>query len=120
MPVHVEVSPPETDSNVIPPMVSVVSPPPPTPGTAVSTRPAGGSTPSAAAPNEVMVAIASLIIPGLGQLLVGQALKGILLFVVCMATAGLCGIVNIFAAIDAYFIAQRLARGETVSDFQVF
>lgn len=70
-------------------------------------------------------AICSLLIAGLGQMLLGQAAKGVLILLLAIVigalTAGLA-IVVIWpaAAIDAYCIAKKLRAGATVHTWEFF
>ena len=68
----------------------------------------------------VVAAIVSFILPGVGQMMAGQTMKGLVILGVSVFTGCLAGLVNIGAAIDAYIIAQKLERGERVGDFDFF
>ncbi|MCK9152006.1 hypothetical protein [Methanobacterium alcaliphilum] len=68
--------------------------------------------------NPILAAIASLIIPGLGQLLAGDAKKGVIFFVIAVILGSLnvfvspfIGIISlvfaIYAAYDAYQMASE-------------
>jgi TM2 domain-containing membrane protein YozV len=65
-------------------------------------------------------AIASVFVPGLGQILCGQVTKGAVIFGVAFFSVGFCGILNLLAAFDAWRISERRARGEVVADWQFF
>lgn len=100
--------------------------PPPLP---TSAPPMAAPPPALAAPAPIMnssgpepafAAIVSFILPGAGQLWAGQTLKGVALLVVAFFTLSGCGLLSVLAAIDAYLIAQRKRRGETVGDWQMF
>ncbi len=71
-------------------------------------------------PNAVLAAIISAILPGAGQIYAGQTVKGVLLLVLAFFTCMGGGLFNVLAAVDAFLIAQRKARGETVGDWQFF
>ncbi len=106
MPQHIAVSPEEEAVSPVatlkvieapPPIAAVVSGPPP-----------------------VGAAALSLVIPGAGQLWLGQSAKGVALLVIAVFTLSLCGLLNVIAAFDAFQIAGRRARGEKISDWQMF
>ncbi|MEM6931106.1 MAG: zinc ribbon domain-containing protein, partial [Myxococcota bacterium] len=65
-------------------------------------------------------ALASFLVPGLGQLFNGQTGKAAACFGIAVLTLGLCGILNVVFAIDASRIAQRLVDGEDVRPWQFF
>lgn len=69
--------------------------------------------------------ILALLITGLGQVYNKQAMKGLIILVVSVILAFFtCGLsillTHPFALIDAILIAQRLNRGEAISDWQCF
>ncbi len=64
-----------------------------------------------------LMAVASFFIPGLGQLLLGQTVKGIALFF--GAWFGPC-IVNILAAVDAQKIGEKMNKGQAVEEWEFF
>lgn len=69
--------------------------------------------------------ILALLITGLGQVYNKQAMKGLLiLFVSVILAVFTCGLsillTHPFAFIDAILIAQRLNRGEAISEWQSF
>ncbi len=75
--------------------------------------------------NPIIAAILSLFIfGGVGQLYLGQQKKGVILIVVWFL--GWCsfgmitGIAAIVGAIDAYMMADKLQKGETIGDMQWF
>lgn len=72
-----------------------------------------------------VMAILSLVVPGLGQMVLGQTVKGIVLFVlflgVGLSTWCFGGVaVAIVAIIDAYQIATKLKRGQAVGQWDFF
>jgi len=73
-----------------------------------------------ATPNVWVAALLSFVLPGVGQLYAGQTVKGVVLLVVSIGTCFGGGIFNFVAALDAFLIAQRKERGETVGDWQFF
>lgn len=108
--------PPPPPRPISPPPVSARSTTPP--ATPPVVRPP--AQPNVNAPDPVIAALASLIVPGVGQLLAGQNAKGLVLLGVAFITCGMGGLLNIVAAADAYLIAQRRKRGEVVQDWQFF
>lgn len=102
------------------PSPTPVAPKPGLPSAApLAPRPAPAA-PVTTGADPVLAALASLIIPGLGQLLAGQGAKGVVLLIVGMLSCGMGGLLNLVAAVDAYLIAQRKRRGESVQDWQFF
>ena len=72
-----------------------------------------------------MALLSGLCLTGLGQIVLGQTLKGIALLVGSIVIAITTGGVSIFVvtpiiAIDAYMIAQRLKQGQPVSEWDFF
>ena len=100
------------------------APPPlpasPTPMTALPTSPAPAPVANPTSPDPVLAAVLSFIFPGAGQLWCGQGLKGIVMLGVAMFTLSGCGVLSVLAAVDAYLIAQRKRRGETLGEWQMF
>ena len=75
--------------------------------------------------NPIVAAILSLLLlGGVGQLYLNQQKKGIILIVVWVL--GICtgGIVSfavqVVGAIDAYMLADKLQKGESIGDMQWF
>ena len=73
--------------------------------------------------NAILAAILSLLLfGGVGQLYLGQTKKGIILIVatIVLACIGIGLIIPVLGAIDAYIIADKLAKGQSVGDMQWF
>ena len=75
--------------------------------------------------NPWLAAVLSLVIAGLGQLILGQVGKGIVVlivsFVLAIVTGGLSALVMWPAmAIDAYMIAKKLRAGRVVGQWELF
>lgn len=96
---------------------------------AVPTAPAGGGgelvMPASPPRDPTVMAILSLVLPGLGQVVLGQTVKGVVLFLLFLgvwrSTACFGGAaVAIAAIIDAYQIATRLKRGQPVGQWKFF
>jgi hypothetical protein len=70
----------------------------------------------------LMAILSGCTIPWLGQILLGQKKKGIVMMIVTVVAA--CLIVGIFlwpvAALDAYFIGKKLKEGKTVREWEFF
>lgn len=71
-----------------------------------------------------VMAILSAIVPGLGQLILGQTVKGIVL---CVLAIGLLKVicigslaVSVVAIVDAYQIAVKLRSGQPVKQWEFF
>jgi hypothetical protein len=90
---------------------------------------AGGATnssgkqihPTGKTMDPVLAALLSFLIVGLGQIVLGQTIKGIVMLVVVIFTFGF-GMLLIWpvAIIDAYLIAQKLRRGQSVGEWEFF
>lgn len=72
------------------------------------------------APHPVLALGMSLILPGVGQMYAGQILKGSAILGVSILTCMGGGIFNLLAAADAFLVAKRVGRGETLTDWQSF
>lgn len=75
--------------------------------------------------NPVIMGILSFFITGLGQLVMGQTLKGITMFVgaviIMFVTFGLASIVVVaISVIDAVLIAKKKQSGKVVGDWEFF
>lgn len=71
----------------------------------------------AEAPRPEIAAILSLVLPGAGQLYVGQPVKGLVIFTVGLLTCMLGGLMNVAAAHDAWRTAKRRLEGEPAHDW---
>ena len=80
--------------------------------------------PSSPPKNPIVAAILSLLLlGGVGQLYLGQTKKGIIIIVATVllyCAFGLGLIVNILGAVDAYMMADKLQKGESIGDMQWF
>lgn len=73
----------------------------------------------------VAVVLSGCFIPGLGQMLLGQVPKGLLVFVISVILALVTGGATILltwplAAIDAFRIAKKIRAGHTVGTWEWF
>ena len=73
--------------------------------------------------NAILAAILSLLLlGGVGQIYLGQMKKGIILIVATLVLSciGIGVLIPIVGAIDAYMMADKLQKGETIGDMQWF
>ena len=68
--------------------------------------------------NEIIAIIAALV-PGLGQMLMGQTVKGLVLLGVSLLTACFGGIISLASVVDAYLVAKAKQR-RPVGDWEFF
>jgi TM2 domain-containing membrane protein YozV len=72
----------------------------------------------------ILAAILSfLLLGGVGQIYLGQNKKGIFIIVatlVLIPCAGIGFIVPLAGTVDAYLLAEKLGRGESIGDMQWF
>lgn len=130
--------------NLLPSRVaSSPAPPPPPPPPPVSPAPAppvllrsaaepGRIMPSVPPKDPILMAVVSFFIPWLGQILLGQVKKGIVMIVVTPVLLGIiavltCGLglivlpfVDVLAAVDAYLLAKKLKEGSGIDEWEFF
>jgi TM2 domain-containing membrane protein YozV len=73
--------------------------------------------------NAILAAILSLILlGGVGQIYLGQTKKGVILIVATLVLSciGIGVIIPVIGAVDAYMMADKLQKGETIGDMQWF
>jgi len=73
--------------------------------------------------NEIIAAILSLLLlGGVGQMYLGQTKKGIIIIVatLVLSCVGIGALIPILGAVDAYMLADKLKKGETIGDMQWF
>lgn len=73
--------------------------------------------------NAILAAILSLLLlGGVGQIYLGQMKKGIILIVatLLLSCIGIGVLIPIVGAIDAYMMADKLQKGESIGDMQWF
>ncbi len=99
-------------------------PPPPSPAYQETTGSQDLVMPSDPPRDPTLMAILSAIVPGLGQIILGQTVKGIVLFVlgfVLWTTTCIFGLpVTIVAIIDAHKIGVKLRDGQPVQQWEFF
>ncbi len=82
--------------------------------------------PSSPAKNPLLMAFLSgCCITGLGQIILGQTVKGIVMLIVSaifiFATAGFGALITVpLIGIDAYMIAKKLQEGKSVEEWEFF
>ncbi len=88
--------------------------------------------PSSPAKDPILMGVLSFFIPWLGQLVIGQVAKGIVMFLLTpilfaifvIATLGMGLIVlpfvDLIAAIDAYLLAKKLREGRAIGNWEFF
>jgi len=72
-----------------------------------------------------MALLSGCCIAGLGQMIMGQVTKGVVLLIGAMALAGLTFGVSIFITwplmgVDAYLVAKKLKSGQSVTEWECF
>jgi TM2 domain-containing membrane protein YozV len=74
--------------------------------------------------NPIIAAVLSLLLlGGVGQIYLGQTKKGVILIILTLVLYcffGLGIIVAILGTIDAYMLADKLKKGESIGDMQWF
>lgn len=80
--------------------------------------------------NPILCAVLSFILPGVGQMLIGQTVKGVVLLVIAFGLYFILGMACIgiilglleaaYVAVDAYFLAQKLNRGEPIKQWEFY
>ena len=73
--------------------------------------------------NAIIAAVLSfLLLGGVGQMYLGQMKKGIIIIVatVVLSCVGIGFLIPILGAVDAYMMADKLQKGETIGDMQWF
>lgn len=108
--------PPRASPPPLPPRATEAASPEAAPGR----LPAAPRAPAGGAPNPALVAVASFFLPGLGQILVGQGAKGLVILVLAVFTCGGLGLLNILGAVDGFLVASRKQRGEELGPWQFF
>jgi len=71
--------------------------------------------------NAILAAILSLLLlGGVGQIYLGQTKKGVILIVatLILSCIGIGVLIPIVGASDAYMMADKLQKGETIGDMQ--
>lgn len=82
-------------------------------------------SPSQPPKNPAVATILSCLIAGVGQMYLGQVLKGLVILlggvVLAIITGGLAGIpIWIAAMVDAYMIGKKLESGQSVGEWEFF
>jgi TM2 domain-containing membrane protein YozV len=85
--------------------------------------PAGGASSDIVQPTNMtpgVAAVLSFFFPGVGQILLGQQIKGAVLLGISLFTGAMCGILCIVAAIDAFQIGKKHQAGIPVRQWDFF
>ncbi len=105
------------------PQIEQSTPPhrPPDPG---ELEPYGGGPParttgSGALQSDQIIAVIAALIPGLGQLLLGQTVKGLVLLGVALITCSGMGLFSLASVVDAYLVAKAQQYRE-VGEWEFF
>jgi TM2 domain-containing membrane protein YozV len=69
-------------------------------------------------PSPTRCAIASLLLPGLGQIWLGQRVKGTLILLFFPLVCCGLGLGNLLAAIDAWSLARKVASGAEIGPYE--
>ena len=80
-------------------------------------------SPSDPPKNAILAAILSLLLfGGVGQMYLGQTKKGVIIIVatIVLSCVGIGIIIPILGAVDAYMMADKLQKGESIGDMQWF
>jgi TM2 domain-containing membrane protein YozV len=72
-----------------------------------------------------LAALLSFLLVGLGQMVLGQTIKGVVMLIVALVLGALTGCVACLvtfpvSAIDAYLIAKKLKEGKSVGEWEFF
>ncbi len=68
---------------------------------------------------DVLAIVVSLFAPGLGHVILGQALKGLVIMAFVIASCGVGYVVCAIIALDAYMVA-RAKKVRSVGDWETF
>ena len=78
-------------------------------------------TPDNPPKSPLMMALGSFLLVGLGQMMLGQTMKGLALLAVCIMTCGAGFLLAWpFAIVDAYLVGKKLQEGHTVGEWECF
>jgi TM2 domain-containing membrane protein YozV len=73
--------------------------------------------------NAIIAAVLSLLLfGGVGQMYLGQTKKGVIIIVasILLACVGIGFLIPFIGAVDAYMMAEKLQKGESIGDMQWF
>ena len=83
----------------------------------VTRRIGGAVAPTFRSP--LVAALVSLLLPGAGQLLLGQRRKGGAMLLAAVFTCGALGLLNVVSAFDAWVMAERRS-GRALQEWEFF
>lgn len=66
----------------------------------------------------LLAALCSLLLPGSGHIWLGQKKKGVVILIGALFTCSLLGLLNLLAALDAWGLARKVARGEKLGEWE--
>lgn|GEM_PF-6145175 len=69
-------------------------------------------------PGPTAAALRSLLVPGWGQWALGQRTKAAIILFGSLVLACGCGLFNLLAALDAFQLAGKRARGEEIGPYE--
>jgi hypothetical protein len=69
--------------------------------------------------SDVTAIVLSIILPGLGHVILGQPLKGLVIFAAVMASCGVGYVISVLIAIDAYLVAT-VRKERAVGPWEIF
>ncbi len=69
--------------------------------------------------HDVVAIVLSVILPGLGHLMLGQKTKGLVIFAAVIASCGVGYVVSVLIAVDAYLVA-RVRKHRPAGEFECF
>ncbi len=82
-------------------------------------RPGSGTGGSKLENNDIIAIVLSVFFPGVGQMMLGQTTKGIVILAVSFFTCAAGGLLSIGAALDAYCVAMARKK-RPVDDWEFF
>jgi TM2 domain-containing membrane protein YozV len=68
---------------------------------------------------DIVAIVLSVLVPGLGHVMLGQTAKGVLILALVVASCGVGYLVSALIALDAYCVA-RARKVRQVSDWELF
>lgn len=91
----------------------------------ISSANTGRIQPTANTLDPGIAALLSFLLVGLPQMLMGQKIKGVVMIIVALILAALTGCIACLVtypvgAVDAYMIASKLKRGQSVGEWEFF
>lgn len=69
--------------------------------------------------NDIVAIIVAFLLPGIGQLILGQSVKGLVILGVAIVTCSGGGLVSVASALDAFLVA-RAQKNRPVDEWEFF